>query len=317
MARTFQLAGQRAELIVIDVRSGERRTVLSSNEILFEAPNWTPDGQWLIVNGDGRLFRVPANETGGGDESLEEIPLGGIPEINNDHVLSPDGRCVYVSAEDGHIYAVPLDGGAPDGGAPEGGAQRRVTSDTVSGDAVSGDTAPGLHHYLHGVSPDGQTLAFIGLTRDGAGNVRTNVFTVPASGGAETAITDDSFPDDGAEFTRDGKRILFNSERGSSAAGHAQLFAIGTEGSGIEKLTDDERVNWFPHESPDGTEIAYVSFPPGTLGHPADVPVIIRILGADGGSRDLAEVFGGQGTMNVPSWSPDSRYLAYAGYPVP
>jgi Tol biopolymer transport system component len=300
MARTFQLAGQRAELIVIDVRSGERRTVLSSNEILFEAPNWTPDGRWLIVNGDGRLFRVSANGAEGA-AGLVEIPLGGVPEINNDHVLSPDGRCVYVSAEDGHIYAAALDGRAPGGS-----AQRRVTS----------DANPGLHHYLHGVSPDGQTLAFIGLTRDGDGTARTNVFTVPSGGGEETQITDDSFPDDGAEFTPDGKRILFNSERGSAVAGHAQLFAIGTDGAGIEKLTDDERVNWFPHESPDGEEIAYVSFPPGTLGHPADVPAIIRVLGADGGTRDLAEVFGGQGTMNVPSWSPDSRHLAYVGYPV-
>lgn len=295
MARTFQLPGQRAELIVIDARSGECRTVLTSDEILFEAPNWTPDGQWLIVNGDGRLFRVPANGTEGA-ASLAEIPLGGIPEINNDHVLSPDGRSVYVSAEDGHLYEAALDGGA----------QRRVTSDANRG----------LHHYLHGVSPDGQTLAFIGLTRDGDGTVRTNVFTIPSGGGEEKQITDDSFPDDGAEFTPDGKRILFNSERGSTVPGHAQLFAIGTDGAGIEKLTDDERVNWFPHESPDGTEIAYVSFPPGTLGHPADVPVIIRTLGTDGGTGDLAEVFGGQGTMNVPSWSPDSRYLAYVAYPV-
>jgi Tol biopolymer transport system component len=306
MARTFQFPGQRAELIVIDVRSRERRTILTSDELVFEAPNWTPDGQWLIVNGGGRLFRVPANEPEG-TASLAEIPLGDIPAINNDHVLSPDGRCVYVSAEDGHIYAAPLDGGASGSG-----AQRRVTSD-----AVSGDTAPGLHHYLHGVSPDGETLAFVGLTRGDDGNVRTNVFTVPSRGGEEKQITDDSFPDDGAEFTADGKRILFNSERGSTVAGHAQLFAIGTDGAGIEKLTDDERVNWFPHESPDGTQIAYVSFPPGTLGHPADVPVIIRTLGADGGTRDLAEVFGGQGTMNVPSWSPDSRCLAYVAYPLP
>lgn len=295
MARTFQQDGQRAELIVIDVRSGERRRVLSSAEVLFEAPNWTPDGRWLIVNGDGHLFRVPLE----GSASLEEIPLGDVPDINNDHVLAPDGQTVYVSAIDGHLYEAALDGSS----------QRRVTSFEGSG----------FPHFLHGVSPDGRTLAFTGITRHGDENnenIAINIYTVSVDGGIETAITDDIFADDGPEFSHDGKRIFFNSERGSTRPGHAQLFAIGSDGSDLEQLTHDERVNWFPHQDPNGREIAYVSFPPGTLGHPADVPVIIRILGSDGTSRDLAEVFGGQGTMNVPSWSPDGHYLAYVEYPV-
>ena len=108
MPRTLR-PGQRAELYVVDVTSGEHRLVHSSGTMLFEAPNWTPDGQ-LIVNGDGRLFRV--------GDGLEEIELGGVPAINNDHVVSPDGRTVYVSASDGHLYAVPM----------EGGAGRRVTA---------------------------------------------------------------------------------------------------------------------------------------------------------------------------------------------
>ena len=291
MPRTLR-PGQRAELFVIDAETGESRLVHSSSTLLFEAPNWSSDGKWLVVNGDGKLFRIAAEA--GGD--LEEIDLGVAPPINNDHVLSPDGQTVYVSADDGHIYAVQFAGGAP----------RRV----------SNDHGQRFKHYLHGVSPDGETLAYIGLKNKKDGRVITDVFTIPAAGGEDVRITDDPFTDDGAEFSPDGQWIYFNSERASKKPGHAQLFRIATDRVVLEQLTDDKRVNWFPHPSPDGARLAYVSFPKGTLGHPADVAVKIRILERDGTVRDLVEVFGGQGTMNVPSWSPDSTRLAYVAYPI-
>jgi Tol biopolymer transport system component len=288
MPRTLR-PGQRSELYVIEVSTGDKRLVHESSSLLFEAPNWTVDGDWLIVNGDGNLYRIAVD---GGD--LEQLDLGGVPAINNDHVLSPDGGSVYVSAEDGHLYAVPLTGGS---------AKR-----------VSNDRGPGFHHYLHGISPDGTTLAYIGLENGADGNRITNVYTIPSTGGADVQITDDTYADDGSEYSPDGQWIYFNSERASTAAGHAQLFRIS--GDVLEQLTFDERVNWFPHPSPDGSTIAYVSFPPGTLGHPADVAdVRIRLL-TDAAPRDLVTLFGGQGTMNVPSWSPTSTHLAYVTYPL-
>jgi len=129
-------------------------------------------------------------------------------------------------------------------------------------------------------------------------------------------LTDDDFPDDGSEFSPDGRWIYFNSERGSSKPGHAQLFRMAPDGSNVEQLTSDDRVNWFPHVSPDGQRISYVSFPPGTLGHPPDLDVLVRLIEPDGTIRDLVDLFGGQGTMNVASWAPDSRSLAYVAYPV-
>jgi Tol biopolymer transport system component len=274
-------ADQLAELYVVDVVTFESRLVFSSSELLFEAPNWV--GDRLIVNGDGGLFALPVS---GGE--LEPIELGGVPEINNDHVVSPDGSTVYVSAEDGHLYAVPL----------AGGAGRRVSNEH------------GVHHYLHGISPDGERLAYIGLeNRDG--RRITNVYTVPVAGGADVQVTDDEFADDGSEYGPDGEWIYFNSER----AGQAQLFRI--KGGAVEQLTFDERVNWFPHPSPDGSLVAYVSFPPGTEGHPADIEdVRVRLLETSGQIREIATVFGGQGTMNVPSWSPDGQYFAYVAYPI-
>ncbi|MEV5963657.1 biopolymer transporter Tol [Kribbella sp. NPDC051952] len=281
MPRTLR-PGQRSELYVVDVATGDQRLVYSSDTVLFEAPNWTPGGE-LIVNGDGRLFRVA--------DGLEEIGLGGVPAINNDHVVSPDGATVYVSAEDGHLYAVTLADGRP----------RRVTN----------DRGPGFHHYLHGVSPDGKTLAYIGLEQVDGRRI-TNVWTIPAAGGDDVQVTDDEHQDDGSEYSPDGEWIYFNSER----AGHAQLFRIPAGGGEAEQLTFDERVNWFPHPAPDGSSIVYVSFPHGIEGHPADIDdVRIRLL-VDGEIREVVTLFGGQGTMNVPSWSPNSSQFAYVAYPV-
>jgi TolB protein len=288
MARTLR-PGQRAELYVVDVSTGVRRLVYSSSTLLFEAPNWI--GDRLVVNGDGLLFSLPV---GGGE--LEQIDLGGVPPINNDHVISPDGTTVYVSADDGHLYAVPLADGEP----------RRV----------SNDRGPRFHHYLHGVSPDGATLAYIGLEQVDGRRV-TNVWTIPAAGGADVQLTNDEHADDGSEFGPDGKWIYFNSERASNTPGHAQLFRISVSGGMVEQLTFDERVNWFPHPAPDGSAIAYVSFPPGTLGHPADIDdVRLRLLDATGQIREITSLFGGQGTMNVPNWSPDSKSFAYVAYPI-
>ena len=285
--------GQRAELYVVDVTTGDQRLVFSSSTLLFEAPNWTPDGEWLIVNGDGRLFRIAVGQ---GDEVSEEIALPGVPAINNDHVVSPDGTTVYVSADDGHLYAVPL----------AGGSSRRV----------SNDRGTVFHHYLHGVSPDGSTLAYIGLEQRGDKRI-TNMWTIPTAGGDDVQVTNDEHADDGSEYSPDGKWIYFNSERASTEPGHAQLFRIAVNGGTVEQLTDDERVNWFPHPAPDGSMIAYVSFPSGTLGHPADVDdVRLRLLDADGRIREITSLFGGQGTMNVPSWSPDSQRFAYVTYPL-
>jgi TolB protein len=283
---------QRAELHVLDVTTGDTDLVFSSSTLLFEAPNWTPDGASLVINGDGLLFQLPA---AGGAEPTE-IPLGGIPPINNDHVLSPDGSTEYVSADDGHLYAVEIDTGKPT--------------------RVSNDHGPQFRYYLHGISPDGASLAYIGLVEHPDGTATTNVFTIPAAGGEDVQLTNDSYSDDGPEFSPDGEWIYFNSERGSTVPGHAQLFRISRNGAQIEQLTTDERVNWFPHVSPDGHRIAYVSFPSGTLGHPADLDVIVRLIDAGTAPRDLVHVFGGQGTMNVPSWAPDSRRIAYVAYPI-
>ncbi|AZZ57092.1 TolB family protein [Rathayibacter iranicus] len=291
MARSL-LPAQLCRLRIHDLATGIATTVFESDSVLVEAPNWTPDGTALVVNGDGRLFRLPLD----GPAALEPIPLDGVPaELNNDHVLAPSGGTAYVSARDGHLYAVALDGSAP---------ARRLT-----------EVREGFKHYLHGVSPDGTLLALIGGGVD-SGRWRTNVYTMPAEGGDLTALTDDAFADDGVDVSADG--LVFNSERGG---GGAQLFRMGLDGSGLSRLVESETVDWFPHESPDGAHLLYLAYPAGTIGHPENVDVELRLLDLTGRAtrepgRVVQRLYGGQGTINVAGWSPDSTRFAYADYPL-
>lgn len=289
-ARTL-LPGQSTRIRVWDRASETIRTVFETSDRLFEAPNWTPDGR-LVLNGDGLLWTLPV---AGGEPTPIAAP--GLPAVNNDHVLSPDGATVHASAYDFHIWAVPIAGGEP----------RRTTPDD------------GSLHFLHGVHPDGNRLAYVRLEPDGDDWwASATVHTIGVDGGDDTAVTTHPGPADGPEWTPDGAWILFNTEQFSDAPGHAQLARVRPDGSDLEQLTADERVNWFPHVSPDGAVVVYLSFPPGTEGHPADKAVELRLVtsGAWSDPTTLAAFNGGQGTINVPSWAPDASAFAFVEYPI-
>jgi TolB protein len=285
------IAGQISQLLIIDSESGAQTVIFEADEII-EAPNWTPDGEALIFNAGGELWRIETS----GQGAPAKIDTGHVRDINNDHVLSPDGRTIYVSSNDGHLYSLPMTGGTP--------VRVSNTHDTP------------FHYYLHGISPDGETLAYVGVEGRGESR-RVNIFTIPSAGGPDKRLSDISKPNDGPEYSPDGAWVYFNSERAAERPGHAQIFRMRPDGAGIEQLTFDSRVNWFPHLSPDGRQMVYISYPEGTSGHPADHDVILRLMHPDGGKpRDLAAFNGGQGTINVNSWAPDSRRFAYVAYPL-
>jgi Tol biopolymer transport system component len=271
----------RSELAIYDVTTGEVAGVLETAR-LIEAPNWAADGASLIVNGEGRLYRVALRRPA----ALEEIDTGFAVNLNNDHGLSPDGSKLAISdhTETGRscIYILPATGGRP----------RRVTANAPS--------------YWHGWSPDGSTLAYCG-ERDGV----FDVYTCAVEGGAETCLTSGEGHSDGPDYTPDGNWIWFNSSR----SGTTQLWRMRRDGAGLRRMTDDERVNWFPHPSPDGRHVLYLAYETGIEGHPRDKNVELRLMPADGGRpRTILAFLGGQGTINVPCWSPDGNRFAFVRY---
>ena len=283
---------QSTQIVVVDVRTGTQTVVHERSDLLLEAPNWSLDGEHLVLNGDFHLWRLDLSSG-----ELEQIVIDGVPLLNNDHVLDRDGEHVYVSAFDWNIHRVPIAGG--------------------TGDVIRPDVAlPGLKCFLHGIDPAGERLAFIGVHPVSGDDWwgQADVFTMAIDGADCVQLTDGPGPSDGCEYSADGEWIYFNTE---TFDGHAQIARMRLDGSDKEQLTFDEHVNWFPHLSPDGQWACYLAFPPGTEGHPADVWVEVRLVHLEEWSSPttVARVFGGQGTLNVNSWSPDSSAFAYVAYP--
>jgi Tol biopolymer transport system component len=269
--------------------TGEAELLYSSDDVLFEAPNWTLDGTALVLNGNGKLWTL---DVAGGHPV--EVPLTGVPDLNNDHVLAPDGTGIFLSANDGHIYRASL----------AGGAATRITEED------------GTFHFLHGVSPDGRELAYVSIEA-GDSTQPGRLMTIASDGGATARVDVGPGHCDGPEYSPDGKWLYLNTESFSTAPGHAQLARVRSDGTGFEQLLSSDSVDWFPHLSPDGRLATYIRFPRGTEGHPADLPVAVVLVSAEDWTTPLHTwpLFGGQGTLNVNSWSPDSTRFAFVAYP--
>jgi len=282
-----------ARLEILEVFTGNLKVVHRSAE-QFEAPNGMPDGRTLIVNvsglgpNKGRL-RTFDLETG----SLATLETGFGVRNNNDHVLSFDGQQLGISHhsadDDGWsvIYTLPATGGTP----------KRVTANAPS--------------YLHSWSPDAEWLVYTGGRKPSPTEPeKYDIYKIRASGGDEIRLTSSPGLSDGPEFTPDGRHIYFNSTR----SGLMQLWRMKPDGTEQEQVTNDEFNNWFPHISPDGKWIAFLSFNQDVRpeDHPYYRHVYVRLMPIAGGTpKVIAYVYGGQGTINVPSWSPDSKRIAF------
>ena len=267
-------------LETVPIASGDRRVAYAA-AAHFEAPNWSRDGSYFLFNQDGGIYRLPLN----GDAPIR-ISTGAQTKCNNDHGISPDGTMLAVSDSSqmgkSMVYTLPISGGTP----------HQITTNSPS--------------YWHGWSPDGSTLAFTGQRGD-----NFDIYSISVNGGDEKRLTTADGLDDGPEYSPDGAWIYFNSER----TGHMQIWRMQPDGSNQEQVITEETNDWFPHISPDGKWMVYLSYEAGVTGHPADKDVTLNLISmADKTRKVLAKLFGGQGTINVPSWSPDSTKIAFVSY---
>ncbi|GAB3976637.1 SMP-30/gluconolactonase/LRE family protein [Spirosoma terrae] len=270
-----------SRLEILDVFTG-KRTVIHTAPNSIQAPNWTPDGKTLLYNGQGVLYTFDL-----ASKQQTVLNTGTVKNNNNDHVLSFDGKMIGLSSgvkELGGsiIYTVPIMGGTPKQITPQGPS------------------------YLHGWSPDGNNLVFCGARND-----EYDVYKISANGGPETRLTTATGLDDGPEYTPNGQYIYFNSNR----TGTMQIWRMKPDGSQQEAVTSGEFHDWFPHISPDGKWIVFLSFLKEEVksgDHPPYKHVYLRLMPVSGGqSKVVAYVYGGQGSINTPSWSPDSKRIAF------
>lgn len=271
-----------SQLEVLDVTTGDRQ-IIHTAPASIQAPNWTPDGKTILYNGDGLIYTFDLRK-----RRVKPLSTGAVKNNNNDHVLSFDGKMLGLSSGVGElggsiIYTVPVEGGSPKQITPRGPS------------------------YLHGWSPDRKSLVFTGSRQN-----EYDIYRVPAEGGPEVRLTDAKGLDDGPEYTPDGRYIYFNSAR----TGTMQIWRMRPDGSQPEAVTHGEFHDWFPHVSPDGRYIVFLSFLKDEVKadeHPFYKHVYIRMLpiSGDGPPKVIAYLYGGQGTINTPSWAPDSKRLAF------
>ena len=288
--------GQRSQVWIGGPDLAEPELLLETDELLVEAPNWSSDGTALFLNGNGVLWRLDATADSS-KSRLIEIAHEGLPPINNDHVLDPDGTTSISRPMTATSTAAALAGG------PVG----KVTVDE------------GVWHFLHGVSPDGRRLAYVRL----ADFSEPGRLAIMEPHGPTTLVDTGVGHIDGPEWSPDGAWIYLNTEAFTDAPGHAQLARVADDGTAggdveVERLVVSDTVDWFPHLSSDGQLASYITFPAGTLGHPADLDVEVRVVDTSDWSTPLQRypLFGGQGTINVNSWAPDSTRFAFVAYPI-
>ena len=262
--------------------NSRRDTILLSEPGRFMAPNWSRDGKSLAFTRDGRIFTIPV--AGGAPQLLD---VGNLTNCSGSHGFSPDGKwfaltCAAADNPDRRVYIVPATGGTP-----------RLVTQNIG--------------WFHSWSPDGKTIAFTRGGPHGSGNI----YSISVDGGPETTLTTGAGLSDDPDFSPDGKYIYFNTNRW----GGMQIGRMKPDGSQPEQVTFDTFRNWTPHPSPDGKSIVFISYDPSVTTHAANKDITLRILSTDDGKiRTLVNLIGGDGSMNVPDWSPDSKSLAFVSY---
>jgi Tol biopolymer transport system component len=286
----------RSRLFIYDMHDGSSHLVYTADTI-WEAPNWSPDGKYLIANSGGSIYKFVLKQDGTAEP--QKLALTDDYRCNNDKALSPDGTKLAFSAS-----------------TPTSKGSQVFLADADGNNVKLMASVP--PSYFHGWSPDNKTLAFV-AQRNGSGQF--DIYGMPAAGGPETQLTSNVHHDDGPDYSPDGKWIYINSDRsGKEAVWRFPATGAGPNDERAQMVVSDALEDWFPHISPDGKKMVYIGYPAGTPTHnPRNVHIELKLAEVthdkvSAPTKTLVEATGGQGTINVNSWAPDSMRFAYVTY---
>jgi TolB protein len=286
----------RSRLFIYDLHDGSSHLVYTASSI-WEAPNWSPDGTYLLSNSGGHIYKFTLGKSGTAEP--KELAIPAKFDCNNDKAISPDGKKLAFSAT-----VAGSDGSQVFLADAEGGNIKLMVPEKPS--------------YFHGWSPDNKMLAFVAQRN---GSNQFDIYRLPAAGGTEQQLTSDIHHEDGPDYSPDGKWIYINSNRsGKEAIWRFPANGAGPNDQNAVRVVNDELEDWFPHISPDGKKIVYIGYPASAPTHdPRNVAIKIKLVAINqgrigSGGKTLIEAIGGQGTMNVNSWAPDSMRFAYVTY---
>ncbi len=287
--RFFYKKGTSSVLEIINVETCERTTLKVFENTIIESPNWRKDENAILYNSNGFIFSYNID-----NDTVEKIDIGDLKDCNNDHVLSPDGTGFAISCNKYKVL----------------GSQIYTLK---FGSSESKLITPKSPSYLHGWSPDGNTLVYCAKR-----NGQFDIYAKNINGTDEIQLTSSKGHNDGCEYSPDGKHIWFNSARD----GLMQIYRMDCDGKNVRRITDSkERNSWFAHVSPKGDKIVYLAFNSKDIEpeeHLPDKNIQIRLMNYDGSNdRVIAEFYGGQGSFNTNSWSPDGKYIACVRYEPP
>ena len=275
----------RAWIDVHDTITNSTRVVAKAN-LPLQSPTWAPDGTTLLTSANGSLYRIGIDDP---SPALKHMHIKGLHSLGNDRGFSPDGSRLAITDKS-------LSG--------------KSAIYIVAKNQPAGRPVTGPRSWFHGWSPDGRKIVYSCL-RNGLWSIATCTLQDATEHLLIQSVPGGKHLYDGPEFTPDGRWIWFNSNR----SGQMALWRMQSGGGDAEQMTSGESADWFPHPSPDGRQICYLSYPPGTRGHPFGRHVKIRTIPENGGTpRTLCRIFGGHGTLNAPCWAPDGRRFAYVRY---
>jgi tricorn protease len=325
-------------LFTIDLKTKAVKRVTEDTEALRYGA-WSPDGKKIAYTRTGQPWWRPwYRGSVAAHTVVKDLETGKVKTISKSSVqefwplFTPDSKSVYVTllgngGNTPNIWRMPVDGGravqvtkqATDAVRwPSASRNTPMLAYTLGGDVYTTNAATGATNKLRIIarsedkvnnqerqtltqgaiesepSPDGKQIAFV---------LRGEIWQIPVAGGDAKRLTDDPANDNDINWSPDGKKLVFVSDRGNQP----DLYQMDVATKAVTRLTNDTASDSAPQYSPDGKWISFAK---------AGSQPGLYVIPSSGG--EAKKVAAGNGSNNFGigvvshAWSPDSRWLAFS-----